>query len=284
MECVLRLIGDHGSEVDGADHAFEDERVVLGEQADDAPLRVRQTALFQYSLARVRHLLAAQGFLLAGRPLLYPVQPVFEDCLPVCCVEHIRQVLNGVWALGERVQDHVPGEAHFDLLEDQGALGDHQDWHVAHLIKGSLPLAFFLVGVLADHGHLGIFTLEVGLEAHKVKVAWHEQHRVPCACLVDALPERFDEQLVARLVCMLKRGDRWDSLQSHHQSQLFGQLQSSIGLQPGQRYSAKDIVRAMLLQGCIHVNVAEFLDDNVLSEELRVGLRSTYIFTLRPAF
>jgi len=159
---------------------------------------------------------------------------MLENRLPVLRFHHLRQVLNRVRTLGNRVENHVSREAHLYLLEHEGALSDHQHRVVFHLVHGALPLALLLLRVLADHRDLCIFGLEVGFKTDKVEVARDEKDGVARAARVDALPQSFNEQLVSRLIRVLKGGYWGDALQSHHHFQLICQSQRSVRLELAQ--------------------------------------------------
>ena len=133
-------------------------------------------------------------------------------------------------------------------------------------------MALFLIRVLADHSDLGIFVFEVSLQSHKVKVAGDKKNRVACGTSVNTLPERLDEKLITSLVCMLKGSHRWDSFESDHKLKLVSQFQRTVWLQSRKSDSTKDVMLAVLIKSGLHVDIAELLDHNVLTEELRVSL------------
>ena len=73
-----------------------------------------------------------------------------------------------------------------------------------HLIECPLTHALLSLCILADKGHLCVFALHVGLQAHEIKVAGNQQYRVASAFMVNGLPQCLNEQLVTRLVSMLE--------------------------------------------------------------------------------
>ena len=67
---------------------------------------------------------------------------------------------------------------------------------------------------------------------------------------------------------MLKGSHRWDSFESDHKLKLVSQFQRTVWLQSRKSDSTKDVMLAVLIKSGLHVDIAELLDHNVLTEEL----------------
>ena len=87
---------------------------------------------------------------------------MLQDSIPLIEVEHLRQVvLDGVGALGDRVEDDVAGEPDSNLLEDECTLRDHEDRCITHFIHRPLSMALLFISVLTNHSDLGVLALNV---------------------------------------------------------------------------------------------------------------------------
>ena len=147
-----------------ADHALQHQIVKLSKKTYNTTLRILSPPFPQNFFTLKSQLCTRHWFYFRSRTLFQCIESVLQNFLPIFKVHHLWQtVFKCVWTFRQRIQNDVAGESYADFLENYGSFGDHEDWLLAHFINRPLPLAFFSLCVLTDHGDLSIFSLKVCL-------------------------------------------------------------------------------------------------------------------------
>ena len=132
-------------------------------------------------------------------------------------VEHVRRFRHAV-------QHQVAHKAQADDLEYESALGDHEHGQLLLLELGAQSLSLLAICVFADHGDLGIFSLEEVLQPDIIEVTRHKYHGIACLVsgnIVNSLPQALGEEGEPCLVTVSDAFDFGHALEGHLEAELF---------------------------------------------------------------
>lgn len=141
--------------------AFHYALVKLGEEAHDRALLVLHARLGNHLLALGDQLLLSELVVLRrGAARLEETKPVLLHFGPIGETHELGEGVEHIRRLGHAVEHQVTHEAQANDLEHKGALSDHEHGQLLLLELGAQSLGLLTICVFADHGDLGVLSLE----------------------------------------------------------------------------------------------------------------------------